>query len=134
MAEIVLGPRQYYFLFFIKRFNYPISARDAGNDLVRQRANRIAQSLDNFFQRSKYFVMESTLSNLFPNLSNRVHFRRIWWDIESESIPRQSAALPSIGIAILPDMVARHTETNPFFTPAVFWLVDPPKSSLILKH
>ena len=41
MAEIVLGPRQYYFLFFIKRFNYPISARDTGNDLVRQRANSI---------------------------------------------------------------------------------------------
>ena len=53
----------YYFL--IKNFNYSISARDTGNDLVRQRANSIAQSLDNFFQRSKYFVMESTLSNFF---------------------------------------------------------------------
>ena len=40
---------------------------------ARQRANSIAQSLDNFFQRSKYFVMESTLSNFFPNLFNRVH-------------------------------------------------------------
>ena len=74
----------YYFL--IKNFNYSISARDTGNDLVRQRANSIAQSLDNFFQRSKYFVMESTLSNFFPNLFNRVHFRRIWWDIEKENI------------------------------------------------
>ena len=73
----------------IKNFNYSISARDTGNDLVRQRANSIAQSLDNFFQRSKYFVMESTLSNFFPNLFNRVHFRRIWWNIEKDNIIRQ---------------------------------------------
>ena len=58
----------YYFL--IKSFNYPISARDTGNDLVRQRANSNAQSLDNFFQRSKYFVMEFTLSTFFQNLFN----------------------------------------------------------------
>ena len=74
----------YYFL--IKSFNYPISARDTGNDLVRQRANSNAQSLDNFFQRSKYFVMESMLSNFVPNLFNRVHFRPIWWDIEKDNI------------------------------------------------
>ncbi len=77
----------YYFL--IKNFNYSISARDTGNDLVRQRANSIAQSPDNFFQRSKYFVMESTLSNFFPNLFNGVHFRHIWWDIETDNIIRQ---------------------------------------------
>ena len=77
----------YYFL--IKSFNYPISARDTGNDLVRQRANSIAKSPDNFFQRSKYPVTESTLSNFFPNLFNRVHFRRIWWDIEKDNIIRQ---------------------------------------------
>ncbi len=75
--------------FLNKSFNYPISARDTGNDLVRQRANSIAQSLDNFFQRSKYPVTESTLSNFFPNLFNRVHFRRIWGDIEKDNIIRQ---------------------------------------------
>ena len=75
--------------FLIKNFKYPISARDTGNDLVRQRANSIAQSPDNFFQRSKYFVMESTLSNFFPNLFNGVHFRHIWWDIETDNIIRQ---------------------------------------------
>ena len=75
--------------FLIKSFNYPISARDTGADLVRQRASSNAQSLDNFFQRSKYFVMESTLSNFFPNLFNRVHFRPIWWDIEKDNIIRQ---------------------------------------------
>jgi len=48
-----------------------------------------AQSLDNFFQKSKYFVMESTLSTFFLNLFNRVHFRRIWWDIEEDNIIRQ---------------------------------------------
>ena len=32
-----------------EKFNYLISAYDRGNDLVRQRANSIAQSLDNFF-------------------------------------------------------------------------------------
>ncbi len=75
--------------FLIKSFNYPISARDTGADLVRQRASSNAQSLDNFFQRSKYFVMESTLSNFFPNLFNRVHFRPIWWDIEKDNIIMQ---------------------------------------------
>ena len=82
----------------IKNFNYSISARDTGNDLVRQRANSIAQSPDNKVS------------------------------LASQRLYR------SIGIAILPDMVARHTGTNPFFTPAVLWIVDPPKSSLILKH
>ena len=52
--------------------------------MVRQRANSIVKSPDNFFQRSNYFIMESTLSNFFPNLFNRVHFRRIWWDIEED--------------------------------------------------
>ena len=52
----------------------------------------------------------------------------------SESILASQRLYRSIGIAILPDMVARHTGTNPFFTPAVLWIVDPPKSSLILKH
>ena len=35
----------------------------------------------------KYFVMESTLSNFFPNLFNRVHFRRIWWQGTPGRIP-----------------------------------------------
>ena len=34
--------------------------------------------------------MKSTLSNFLPNLLNRVHFRRIWWDIEKcKSIVKQ---------------------------------------------
>lgn len=40
----------------------------------------------------------------------------------------------SVGIAILPNMVAWHTGPNPLLTPTVFGLVDPAKSSLILKH
>ena len=40
----------------------------------------------------------------------------------------------SVGIAILSDMVTGHAGTYPFLTPAVFRLVYPSKSSLILKH
>lgn len=40
----------------------------------------------------------------------------------------------SVGIAILPDMVAGYTGAYPFPTPAIFRFVDSPKSSLILEH
>ena len=35
----------------IKRFNYRISTSDTGNSLVGQRANRVTQPLNDFFQR-----------------------------------------------------------------------------------
>lgn len=77
----------YYFL--IKSFNYPVSPRDAGNDLVGQRTNGIAQSLNHLFQSSKYLIMESSIPEFFPNLFNRIHFRRIWWDIKKDDIVGQ---------------------------------------------
>lgn len=40
----------------------------------------------------------------------------------------------SIGISVLPYMVARHAGTGSFFTPAVFGLVDPFETSFILEH
>ena len=40
----------------------------------------------------------------------------------------------SVGIAILSDMVTGYAGAYPFLTPAVFRLVYPSKSSLILKH
>ena len=40
----------------------------------------------------------------------------------------------SIGVSVLPDMVAGYTGTGPFFTPAVFGLVDPSKTGFILEH
>ena len=40
----------------------------------------------------------------------------------------------AIYIAIFPNMVAGYRRSKSFLTPTVFWLVDPPKSCLILKH
>ena len=40
----------------------------------------------------------------------------------------------SVDIAILPDMVAGHCGADTSLAPAVFRLVDSPKSSFILKH
>jgi hypothetical protein len=56
----------------------------------------------------------------------------VWQD--KKAILASQRLYRSIDIAILPDIVARHTGTNPFFTPAVFGFVNPPKSSLILKY
>ena len=63
-----------------------MSRRDAGNSLVGQGANRIAQTVNNLFQGSEYFVMESALSDFFPDLFNRIHFRCIWWDIKKNNV------------------------------------------------
>ena len=76
----------YYFL--IKNFNYPISASNAGNDIVRQRANGITQAINYLFKSRKDFIAESTLSDLFPNLFNGIHFRRIWRDVETDNVLR----------------------------------------------
>ena len=40
----------------------------------------------------------------------------------------------AVGITVLTDMMAGHTGTDTVPTPTVFWLVDPAKSSFILKH
>lgn len=40
----------------------------------------------------------------------------------------------SVGITVLPDMVARNAWMETFITPAVFWFVDPAKSRFILEH
>ena len=40
----------------------------------------------------------------------------------------------SIGVSVFPDMVAGYTGTGPFFTPAVFGLVDPYETGFILEH
>lgn len=40
----------------------------------------------------------------------------------------------SVSISILPNMVAWHTGTDTFLTPAVFRLVNPAKTSFILEH
>ena len=37
-------------------------------------------------------------------------------------------------LSVLPYMAAMHAGTGPFFTPAVFRLVDPSETSFILKH
>ena len=65
------------YYFSIKQFNYPIPTRDAGNDIVRQRTDSIAQTVHDLFQGSKNFITKSTLSDLFPNLFNWIHFRGI---------------------------------------------------------
>ena len=40
----------------------------------------------------------------------------------------------SISISVFSNMVTRHMWADSFPTPAIFWLVDSPKASLVLKH
>ena len=77
----------YYFL--IKNFNYSISARDTGNDLVRQRANSIRTIARQLFPGKQILRYGIHTFEFFPNLFNGVHFRHIWWDIETDNIIRQ---------------------------------------------
>ena len=52
----------------------------------------------------------------------------------------QEAALCSgrldctVGIAVFPDVMAWNRRTNALFAPAVFGVIDPPKTRLILEH
>ena len=61
-----------------------MSASNAGNDIVRQRANGIAQAVNDFIQSSKNLVSESAFTDLFPNLFNGIHLGRIWRDVEKD--------------------------------------------------
>ena len=61
---------------------------DTGDYFVGQRTNRIAESIHDLCQTCKDLVSEATLADLFPNLLNGVHFRRVWRDMEQHDVLR----------------------------------------------
>ena len=52
------------------------------NDLGGQSADGITEAVNHFIQRCKNLVAEAHLAKLFPDLLDRIHFRRIWRDKE----------------------------------------------------
>ena len=73
--------------------------------------------------------LDSSLKNRFMHTVLRI---TIGHDQEAR-FTRQRLHCP-IGVSVLPYMAARHAGTGPFFTPAVFRLVDPSETSFILEH
>lgn len=47
------------------------------NEAICQFADSITKAIDNTFKSGKYFILEAHLPKLFPDLFNRIHFRRI---------------------------------------------------------
>ena len=69
-----------------KNIKNPSSSCNVGNKVTGERANCVAETEDHLIQRSKHLIFEANLPNLFPNLLNRIHFRRIRWDKEEADI------------------------------------------------
>lgn len=68
----------------------------------------------------------------FPQ--EQIHTHRITIGHDQEARFTSQRLHCSIGVPVLPYMVARHAGTGSFFTPAVFGLVDPSETSFILEH
>jgi hypothetical protein len=43
-----------------------------------------------FFERGKDFIPETDPAQLSPDLFDRIHFWRIWWDIEQANVFRHN--------------------------------------------
>ena len=67
-------------------------------------------------------------------LQKKIHAHRITMGHDKEAGCTSQRLHRSIGVSILPDMVAWHTGAHPFFTPTVFGLVDSSETGLILEH
>ena len=67
-------------------------------------------------------------------LQKKIHAHRITMGHDKEAGCTSQRLHRSIGVSILPDMVAWHTGAHPFFTPAVFGLFDSSETGLILEH
>ena len=61
----------------LKTGNNPLSSCNAFNCVGRKRTYSITESINNFGEGRKYFISEPSLSYFFPNLFNRIHFRRV---------------------------------------------------------
>ena len=64
--------------------------RDKGTG---EEANRIAETQNNLSQRSKCLVFDFKFPDLFPQLLNRIYFRRIGRDKEEADIIRDTQSL-----------------------------------------
>ena len=51
-----------------------------------QRADSITKAIDNFFQRSKNFIVKTAQTDLFPDLFNRIYLWRIRRDMKKMDI------------------------------------------------
>ena len=72
------------------------------------------------------------LAGQFPQ--EQIHAHRITIGHDQKTGVAGERLYRSIDIPVFSNMVARYTGPDPFFTPAVFGLVDSSKSCFILKH
>ena len=61
--------------------------------VMREGANRVAETQNNLIQRSKHLIFEAHFPDFFPNLLNRIHFGRIWRDKEEADVIRDNQSL-----------------------------------------
>ena len=58
--------------------------------VIGEGANSVAETQNDLIQRSKYLVFEAKFPDLFPDLFNRIHFRRIRGDEEETDVMRDN--------------------------------------------
>ena len=63
------------------------------DEVTGEGANGIAETKNNLIQGSKDLIFEPPLPDLFPNLLNGIHFRRIRRDKEDADVIRNNQSL-----------------------------------------
>ena len=64
-----------------------------GDEVFGEGGNGIAETKNNLIQGSKHFIFEPPLPDLFPNLLNGIHFRRVGRDEEETDVIRDNQTL-----------------------------------------
>ena len=57
-----------------------------GDKVTGEGANSVTETQNNLIQRSKHLIFEAHFPDFFPNLLNRIHFRRIRRDKEEADV------------------------------------------------
>ena len=76
-----------------KNIKNPRSASNVRDTVTREGANGITETQNNLIQGRKGLVFEAKFPDLFPNLLNGIHFRRIRRDKEQVDVIRDRQSL-----------------------------------------
>ena len=99
-----------WYWFLIKTFKNPFSACDTGNGEFGQCRDCITEPIHDFSQAGKDLIAEAALANLFPDLLDRIHFRRVRRNMEQQDILRDvqcTGLVPCCTIAAQQDDIVR---------------------------
>ena len=81
-----------------------------GNGIRRKGADGITEAVNHLVERIKDFVTEPAFAKFFPDLFNRIHFRRIGGNKEQANVIRNAervGLMPGSAIAAKKDDVVR---------------------------